>query len=362
MPRDVDDGEVRLLRQDAQLLNRRRKLSPVQVVRRLLGVQSQMFKAGHLAIRARAVRPVATDIEHALTRERSLVWTWAMRGTLHLVTAEDYGWLVPLMVERSIPGAVRRLQQEGVGRDDYHRARRMIGSMLSTEGPLTRSEIAVRLGEKGVPVDGQAIAHTVWLASAQGLICRGPAKNGERAFVLVKDWLDTEPAHRGDSALKELALRYLKSHGPATPEDLVKWSGLPLRDVRVGWAEISSRMREVNVGPATMWMLRSQETDVPDGVVRLVPAFEEFLLGWRDRSFSLTERHAPRVIAGGIFRPAIMVDGRVVGTWSTSRRRDAILVTCHTFGRISSALREELSTEVSDVGRFLGTSAEIKIQ
>jgi DNA glycosylase AlkZ-like len=362
MAKALSETQVRRLRQDAQLLTRRRKLLAVGVVEHLLGVQAQMFGASHLAIRARTTKATIVDVKGALTHDRSLVWTWAMRGTLHLVTAEDYGWLMPLTVRPFVTHAMDRLGQEGVTSDDAARAMHLMRSALATEGELTRAEIAERLTRRGIRVKGQAIAHLLWLASAKELICRRPFRHGEQSFVLTTDWIGPQRDHDRDGALKELAVRYLRAHGPATPEDLVKWSGMRLGDARAGWNQISHRLLEVRAMNSKMWMLRSQKVEARGGVVRLTPAFEEFLLGWKSRAFSLSKQHASKVTAGGVFRPVIIVDGQVIGTWATKRKSDGIDLICRTFRRVPSAVREALMVEADDVGRFQGINAGLVIE
>jgi hypothetical protein len=355
MPNVLSVATLRLLRQDAQLLSRRRKLAAHDVVRHLLGVQAQIYGASHLAIRARSPLPTSADVETAVTQDRSLVWTWAMRGTLHLISAEDYGWLVPLLVRRAIPNALRRLAQEGVPDDHAEQAIRLTESLVANHGHLSRAEIAEGVSKKGIRIEGQAAAHLVWLASARGLICHGPVQNGERHFVLVSDWLGGRRSRLPDDGLKELALRYLKSHAPATPEDLARWAGITLSEARTGWAQIASRVRAVSTRQSEMSILRSQKNEVQEAVTRLVPSFEEFLLGWESRAFCVSKAVEREIIpGGGILRPAVIRGGRVVGTWSLKRgsRRGQIRV--RPLARVSTTEREAVNTEVKDVGRFLG--------
>ena len=169
-----------------------------------------------------------------------------MRGTLHLIVAEDHAWLVPLVIEHRIANAHRRLRQEGVTGEQPSKAVRSIERMLAREGPLLRSEIAERLRRRGIRTEGQAIAHLVWLAAAEGVICYGPDRDGERCFVLVRDWLGPpETKMDPEAALKELAVRYLRSHAPAAPADLAAWSGIAPGDARRAWRGAQDRLVEV---------------------------------------------------------------------------------------------------------------------
>lgn len=275
---------------------------------------------------------------------------WAMRGTLHLVAAEDYGPLVPLLTEPHVARSMRRLGQEGVSGDEAQRAVRLIQRMLEREGSLARSEIASRLSRRGVRTEGQAIAHLVWLAAADGTVCHGPDRGGERTFVLARDWLGRqEDAPDRDTVVSDLAVRYLRSHGPARPEDLAAWSGLRLTDARRAWKAIAARLDEVRSSVGPMWTLRSRRAaDRPKGVVRLLPSFDEYLLGWKDRGFAVAPEHRTKVNAGGGWLHQVVVhDGRVVATWALEGT-----VRVRPFGRLSAAVRRGIEIESREVESF----------
>ena len=243
MPRTktLSDDRVRGMRTAAQHLHRPRRRSAVDLVRHLTGVQAQVLSAAGLALRARTESLTAQQVDRARLHDRSIVLTWAMRGTLHLISTEDFGWLQPLVVEPRVSNAVRRLKEEGVPADQPSRAVRLIARMLGREGSLTRSEIAERLRRRGIRTEGQAIAHLVWFAAAQGVICYGPYRDGEHCFVLVRDWLgEVKPMER-EAALAELAVRYLTAHAPAQPADLAFWSGIRSSDANRAWKSIEDR-------------------------------------------------------------------------------------------------------------------------
>src|SRR5262249_1021780 len=153
------------------------KRAPAAVVRHLTGVQAQVLAAAALALRARSEGLTTQRVDRARVGDRSIVLCWAMRGTLHLVPAEDHAWLVPLTTEPRIANADRRLRQEGVPPTDSERAMRQIGRELDRNGPMLRRELAERLERGGIRTKGQAIAHLVWLACALGIACHGPDRD-----------------------------------------------------------------------------------------------------------------------------------------------------------------------------------------
>ena len=202
-------------------------------VRHLLGVQAQDAGFAALALRARIAGLTRRDIERAREEERSIVRTWAMRGTLHLIATEDLGWLLPLVAPPRIAQARTRLAALGV--TDPDRAIALMEGALALEGPLDRHELTERVARGGIVLEGQARIGTIYLAALQGRFCCGPGNT----FVLVGDWLPEDarrPLDR-DGALRELARRYAAAHAPCEPEDLASWAGIGVRDARRAWPE-----------------------------------------------------------------------------------------------------------------------------
>jgi hypothetical protein len=357
----VNDDALRRHREASQLLHRPSRRSAVDVVRHLVGVQAQVVSASALAMRARTPGLTTERVRDARNRDRSIVRTWAMRGTLHLVAAEDYGWLIPMVTEPRVANADRRLHQEGVSREHAGRAVRSIERMLEREGPLTRPEIADRLRRRGIRTDGQAIAHLVWLAAASGSICFGPDRGKDETYALVRDWLGEPERMEPDAALAELAVRYLASHAPAEPDDLGSWSGVRLSHVKRGWKSIEDRLVEVATTRGSAWALRSRKNQAgPGGLVRLLPAFDEYLMGWKDRDLVAPAAHRSQINrGGGWLHPVVLADGRAVGTWRTTPTADHVLVQVRPFAELSPAVRRKIREEAADIAAFLGTPIEV---
>jgi len=355
----LTDQQVRRARTAAQLLHRPGRRSVVDLVSHLTGVQAQVLPAASLALRGRRSGLTAAAVRHARTRDRSIVLCWAMRGTLHLLAADDHAWLVPLVIRRRIANAHRRLRQEGVTGGQLEKAIRSIERMLGREGPLLRSEIAERLQPQGIRTEGQAIAHLVWLAAAEGSVCYGPDRGGERCFVLVRDWLG-RPAKKKDpdDALTELAVRYLRAHAPAEPTDLATWSGIGPAEARRAWRGIEERLVEVATDRGPRWTLRRPVPPPENEVVRLLPAFDEYLLGWKDRQLiAPTSRWKTIQRGGGWLHPVVLVNGGAIGTWSSERTTDGLRLDVSPFGSLDRPLRRRIDEDARDVGRFLGTEA-----
>jgi DNA glycosylase AlkZ-like len=299
----------------AQLLHKAERRTPAQIVRRLLAVQAQDFASVPLALRARSKGLERAEV-HAALDSGELVISWLNRGTLHLVHRDDFAWLHALTAPTTMTANKRRLAEEGVTNPD--RDVRAIAKTLE-DGPLLRKDIGERIGAKG-----PALTHLLLAATLRGLIVRGPVRGKEQTFALVADHLGKLPKVDRERALTELGKRYATGHAPATDADLAYWSGLPLREVRV---------------PQRGGVTLRQTGDSK----RLLPPFDPYILGWKDRSFAVPDAMRKRVMpGGGMFRAVVLVDGVVAGTWSRAGGHVAL-----------DAPVDGLDAEVADVERFL---------
>jgi hypothetical protein len=302
---------VHARRLTAQLLAGPPARSALAVAERLLAIQGQDPRGARLAIRARTVGVDAADIDRELTEERSLVITTLNRGTLHLVRSEDYPLLQSLTTPPLMTASAARLAADGLDAATSARAVDLIDRSIAQDGPLTRVQLRERLARAGVPHLQRSLAHLVFRASIEGRIVRGPMVGRQHAFARVSDWLSPAPPPPRETALAELARRYLAGHGPAGDRDLARWAGLPLRDARAGLGAIAGELRELPCGLVDL-ARRGRAAPLPRP--RLLGAFEPLLLGWASRADVLGAGQA-HVVSGGVFRNFALVGGRGVAVW-----------------------------------------------
>ena len=310
-------------------------------------MQGQDPRGFRLAVRARTEGLSAADVERALSEDRALLVTWLNRGTLHLVRSEDYPWLHALTTPPLLTSANRRLSGEGVSPEDAERAVATIERALADEGPLTRVQLKERLDAADVWTDGQALIHLLFLVTLRGIAVRGPMVGKQHAYVLVRDWLGEPKAVDRDTALAELARRYLVGHAPADDRDLARWAGLPLRDARAGLRAIGSELEE---GEDGLVRLVKRPSAVADGMPppRLLGAFDPVLLGWVSRE-EVIGRHTSLVTRNGMFHPFVLVDGRAIGRWRFVKGK----VSLEPFEPVPATAVAALEAEAADVERFL---------
>ncbi len=369
----ISDNQLRFLRLHAQRLTPQQPgevIGVAQVVKEVCGIQAQDASAATLAVRSRSVGLVVTDVEQARVHDRSIIRTWGPRGTLHLLASDDIGWLLPLLGPVFVAGDRRRREELGLSEDICVRSMRIIRNVLAEQGPLTRAELMEHLATNGIRLEGQARPHLLARAALEGLICLGPDRGTEPTYVLLNDWIDHDRTGHSlseDEAYAELTRRYLSAYGPATPGDQAVWSGLPLSKTRSAWQRLESELLEIETAGSTFWMLKTQaarldELPTPIPIVRLLPRFDIYLLGYQKRDLAVPSQYAKHINAGGgIVHPAVLVDGRTVGTWKGKREKSHLVVMMEPFEQLAPEIYEGIEAETEDIGRFLGMNARLEV-
>lgn len=301
--------------------------------------------------------------------DRSVVGTWCVRGTLHLVATEDLRRL------RSVFGPTfasrgpepKQLEEMGFDEAGIERIVEVMEAVLADDGPLTRDELADRLVERGVGIDpgSRAPNFLIRRAALRGVVCEVAPKDGDNAHDRLETWVAPDEPRDWERELAGLARRYLSAYGPASLDDFTVWSGLYKRDVRTAWEVITAERIEIEVDgrPASMLSDDVPERDRSSGdpVVRLLPGYDTYLLGYAPESRPVPEAYRSQVWPGaGIIRPTVVLDGAVVGTWKLDRSSDPPVVLVDAFDPPGGELVSGLETEASDVGRFLGIEPELE--
>ena len=314
-----------------------------QVVSAVVGIQAQDLPSAALSIRARLPATTRADVWSA-----PLVLTWTLRGTRHLHHRHDAVWLVGLLGPAfNRPGGARA-RQLGIAGRVGDTAVEVLREAVADGGSLTRREVKDRLAAHGVDPSGQAAIHLVRRAALEGVLAIVPGTE-ERYVALAGRAGGAGAALDPAAAAAALARRYLSAFGPATASDFAAWSGLGADAVRQAWSAVGQAWGEVADPPVAPDVATDVVPDRSVGV-RLLPAFDTFLLGYRDRRLHLAAEHRRMVNAGGgMVRPTLLIDGRVEGTWS--HQRDVVEVS--PFRPLTASEAAAVDLEVEAVGRFL---------
>ena len=316
-------------------------------------------------MRVRSTGLRASDVNRGLVDDRSIVRTWLMRGTLHLVAADDVRWLVQLLGPVFARAGATRHAQLGLDDDLKTRGVAALRRILADAGPMTRYELLDRLRARGILLDPktQAMIHLIALAAMQAVLCVGPERSdGQSTYVLLDDWVPPARTPAREAALAELARRYFAGYGPATVDDLGAWSGLPMAEARSAVAGAKPSLADVTIKGQPGFVLNDRlkhVTSPETEQVRLLPAFDAYLLGYRRRDLAVApalQRRLQR--GGGWLHPAVVVNGRAVAAWSLRKSGDRGRLQVE---RISRAIRAGIEAEVADIGRFLDLPVTLEI-
>jgi len=365
----ISPEQVRALRSHAQFLRPKADRGDlIKVVRSLCGINPQFKPAMMLSLRARIKGLEIADVRDLMQR-RVLVRTWAMRGTVHLLHADELGWMVSLLGPSLIKkGAGRRLE---LGLDDKKLSDglRELPRILRDRDPLTRDELVDELARRGINIGrpGQAPYHLVAYAGLKGITFIGPDRaGGEQTYSLVSKRDGRQKPYTREQALAEFTSQYLGSYGPAGLKDLASWSGLSLKDVKKGWGLAGARdkIRELKIEDRTLWSPEMQyksldEAARADTAVSLIPAFDALVLGYADREYLVPEKYGNEVYHGGQTVPVVLVNGLASGTWRYERRGKNLNVVVRPFEPFDRATAALVREEAEDVGRFLGLPAKV---
>jgi hypothetical protein len=208
---------------------------------------------------------------------------------------------------------------------------------------------------------------TDWYASQLGVTCIGPNAGKEQTFVLLADWAKKQRRLPKDEALATLALRYFRSHGPATQQDFVGWTGLSVSEAKQGISMVVGQLAACNNRGKTLWMPKSLPEEVADSSfgeasrVQVLPGFDEYLLGIKDRAVAVPAAHRHKIIPGnsGVFRPTMVVDGVVVGTWKRIVKKKSVALQPLPFTVLKCPMRSEFEEAFAGYAHFLGLEPEI---
>lgn len=327
---------------------------PTEVVRGMLAMQAQDYAGGLWAIGLRTASSTRRRIE-AAHESGAFVRSWPMRGTLHFVAADDLPWMLSLTGQRMVRSAEGRRRQLDLDHAQFARAESIARERMAGGATISRAELFAAWEQNGLPTTGQRGVHLLAQLAQTSVI----VLVGQHEWALL-DHRVPEPRLPGRAdALREFALRYFTSHGPATERDFAWWSSLTLTDARAGIAAAREQLNALDVDGTSYYFRPGLEPAAR--AVRLLPGFDEYLLGYSDRSAPLSGSDSAVIVPGGngMFRSTVVINGEVVGTWRRTPRAKGVQLEVEPLHVIPRSAASGIAAAAKRYGAFVEQPVEL---
>lgn len=347
-------SNIRLLNQ--QLLNPLFS-SPKELVSWMGAMQAQNYPMVKWAVGMRLKSAKMQTVDEAL-RKGEILRTHVMRPTWHLVAAEDIRWMLKLSAQRIISAndSYAKGYDLEISEELYTKSYHLLEKILCGQKSLTRQEIADHFNRSGIQVDTHRMTRFMSRAEQIGIVCSGEDKGGKCTYALLEERVAPVPEITKDEALARLARSYFRSHAPAVLQDFIWWSGLPITEARQAIYLIESELTAEQWNGQTWYVHKDcRMRGKVAGCLHLLPSYDEYLLGYKDRTDVLPKEHYPKAFTNnGLFYPVLLHEGQVIGNWNKSARKGGKLIE-HSCFRLHDCMDEDmLNREKERYIQFLG--------
>ena len=323
----MNKSQIARIRLANQQIVGTRFTEPTDLVAWLGAMQAQDYRMAKWAIGLRLASATESSIEAAVDIG-SIIRTHVMRPTWHFVAAEDIRWMLDLTAQRVQTACAFGMRFFELDYKTLNRCCKIIAKALEGGNYLTRQELMTVIESKGIKTGSHRSSHIMLHAELDQVVCSGTRRGKQFTYALFEERVpQTRPFSR-EEALAKLADRYFMSHGPAKLKDFVWWSGLTVAEAALAVKMIEPSLCSEKIDGEIYWMPSSMPKEAIRGKsVRLLPAFDEFTVSYKDRTASLPPERLKDVTAGhAIFKPIVVVDGRVVGVWKRTLEKSATRV------------------------------------
>jgi hypothetical protein len=328
------------------------------VVSWLGAVQSQDYLGAKWSIGQRVRKGTDAGVDRAFNDGR-ILRTHVLRPTWHFVRPEDIRWMLQLTAPHVHALNAHYCRQDGLDKAVLARTRAIIAKALDGGRLRTRKELAALLTQAGLGGTGRRIAYIMMNAELEGLICSGALRGNQHTYALLEERVPPARPLTRDEALAELTRRFFTGHAPATLKHYVWWSGLSVKDAKVGLAMIQRQLSSETVGGQTFW---SGTGPIPRRAMTaayLIPEYDECLTGYRDLAVpDMARAKGMKPKTDGSFRP-IILGGKRAGTWRRVISGGRVVIEANLFTKLSAAESRALEAVVRHYGTFLNLPATL---
>jgi hypothetical protein len=323
-------------------------------------MQAQDFSMARWGVGMRLPGSTEETITEAINRGE-IIRTHLMRPTWHIAAAEDIHWMLELTAPQIKTFMRSRDNALGLTPDVIKKSSSIIEKALQKEMFLTREALAAKLKSGKILTGDNRVSHILMQAELAAIICSGKAEGNRQTYTLLPERVKQKKRFTHDEALAQLAERYFRSHCPATLNDFIWWSGLPVRDARLALEIVKEKFVSETIGENTYYFTGSFTFPKRSGnSVHLIPAYDEFIISYKDRSAFLSKEINKKAISNnGVFKPVIVVNGLAAGIWKRRVKKDKMIFTAELFRPVDKSIKNLIEKEAAAYGRFLNRKVEI---
>ena len=354
-------SDIALRRLVAQRIAAPKESSVKDLVGWMGALQAQDYEMAKWAVGLRLPDMTDCGVEAAIDNGE-ILRIHVLRPTWHFVAAVDARWMLELTVPRIKSSMKARNEELELSAAVLKKSRAVLEKVLGGERHLTRRDLLAEFEKAGIATNRNRGYHFLMEAELERLICSGASRNGDRTYALLDERVPETKRLTRDEALAALAKRYFTGHGPAALEDFIWWSGLSVGDAKKALEYIKTDLLSETFDSRTYWFAgASFESGEKENIIHALPAFDEFLIGYKDRRDALPSGINGSVIhINGIFRPIIVDKGRVTGIWSRKKNGTKVIVEPVFFREPGGATIRRIGKAFQRYGRFLEKPVEIR--
>lgn len=309
-----------------------------EVVAHMWALQAQDFGQAVTTLAVRSPWATQVVIDQAI-QNKDLIRTRPMRWTLHFVDPENVHRMLDLCAAKTLPGFVKRRAFLWISDAVAEKSLQIFSTVLQQHKMLTRVQMLDALIDAWIPLKTQWWYHLLCYAATQKLICFWPNQGKENTFVLLDEWVNKPQKLSNEEALAKLVLTYMRGHGPATLQDCSRWSGLSLRDIKMGYEQVKDQLFSITQNNLTYYYVEStfNEIDIASSSLLLLPGFDEYFLAYKDRTIVTNNDDITKIMTkNGIFAPTVIKDWYVIGRRKRLIKKNTLEIQIDIFDKSSN--------------------------